>query len=462
VNDSAIALRFFPQAVLDFDAIIENGTNNGLYNGTTNAIYTQTPGQELQLRTSMPIGDLANATLRCRYRQAVGQARQGTPLLNVSYETLAQDVSGSTLVCPVPFLEDHGEELSQFWVSLATENAYQTDYVDHSFPLRVWLKQRPVINSVHPAVIPAGDSAAYDFRIFLQGPEHIEPDLHAIRVGNSGDLRPILTATNGSMYFEAPEKEAGFQRLSIYLPQEWALAARFLNNSLYWETNLALEYMELPKPHGLIPETLPAGSPANTTARATHLLSVAGQNFTNDTECVIDGVVTVSRWLAQNLLECHVPAIHRAGETSILQLKQRGLYLSRGAGLTITYVAQPYVYLVEPSIILTGRVASLITIHMVDMEAYDNSTAGTKQVSSYYCKFTSATRSRAVKAAVVATLNDYSEDRLGTHVRAALPPVARREIRCRSPLESAAVTVQVEVLTPRGTTFSAGSLNSTL
>jgi hypothetical protein len=203
-------------------------------------------------------------------------------------------------------------------------------------------------------VIPAGNSSTYDFRIFLYGPEHLVSELHAIRVGRSGELLPILTAGDGRMYFEAPEKEAGFEPLSIYLPQEWARDGTFLNESLFWETNLALEYMELPQPHGLIPETLPAGKPVN---RATHLVTVAGQNFTNDTECVIDSVLTATRWLAQNVLECHVPAIHRAGETSILQLKQRSLYISRGAGLTITYVAQPYVYLVEPSVTLTGRVA---------------------------------------------------------------------------------------------------------
>jgi hypothetical protein len=147
---------------------------------------------------------------------------------------------------------------------------------------------------------------------------------------------PILTRDNGSYYFVAPVKEAGFQSLSLYLPQEWALNGTFLQNSHVWETNLGLEYMQLPEPHGLIPETLPSGKPVN---RATHLITVIGQNFTNDTECVVDHVLRQTRWLAQNVLECHVPDIHRAGETSTLQLFHRSLYLSRGPGLTITYVA---------------------------------------------------------------------------------------------------------------------------
>lgn len=223
----------------------------------------------------------------------------------------------------------------------------------------------------------------------------------------------------------------------------------------YWDTNLVLEYMEMPQTHALVPETLPAGRPVN---RATHLITVIGSNFTNDTECYIDEVLTKTRWLAQNLIECHVPAIHRAGEISNVKFMQRSWYVSRKPGLNITYVAQPYVYLVEPSIIFTGRVSQLLTVHIVDIEAYDNSTMGTKQLGSYYCKFGSI----SVKATAVRTIDDYSQDRLPTHVKAVMPPTARRQIQCRCPQLTQSQVVQVEIMTPRGTTFSRESANSTL
>jgi hypothetical protein len=149
-----------------------------------------------------------------------------------------------------------------------------------------------------------------------------------------------------------------------------------------------------------------------------------------------------------------VPLPGRAGEQVVVQLRERGLYTSRGDGLEIRFTAQPYVYRVEPSRVLISRFTTLVKVFVADTERLATQTSS----QGYFCKF----GSRAVRAHAVRVVTDLSEDRLAPHGLAQLPTVVRREVLCHSPLESTAQTVPVEVLIPGGGTFSTNSLNATL
>ena len=96
---------------------------------------------------------------------------------------------------------------------------------------------------------------------------------------------------------------------------------------------------------------------------------VVGLNFTSSTECVIDGLLTPTRWLASNLLECEIPANGRAGGQILLRLRERGLYYSRSDAISIQFATQAYVYRVEPPRILAGRVATLVKVYIADIGA---------------------------------------------------------------------------------------------
>ena len=127
---------------------------------------------------------------------------------------------------------------------------------------------------------------------------------------------------------------------------------------------IALEYLELPQAFSVIPNQLPAGPNPHGNR---HQVVVVGRNYTSSTECVIDGILTPTRWLASNLIECEIPANGRAGGHSLVRIRERGRYFSRSPAIRIDFTSQAYVYRVEPPRILSGRVATLIKVYIADM-----------------------------------------------------------------------------------------------
>jgi hypothetical protein len=209
--------------------------------------------------------------------------------------------------------------------------------------------------------------------------------------------------------------------------------------------------MTLPQALSVIPDELPAGPTANGNR---HQVVVVGLNFTSSTECEIDGVMTPTRWLASNLLECEIPVNGRAGEQMSVLLRERGAYYSRSSALVIRFKSQAYVYRVEPPKVLAGRVATLVKVYVAEM---DEIATTRSMMHGYYCKF----GSKAVKAQAVLDVADIEEDRRAAHSSVKLPPVSRREIHCRSPLSYTPQVVQVEIMGPSGSTSSFESVNST-
>jgi len=170
------------------------------------------------------------------------------------------------------------------------------------------------------------------------------------------------------------------------------------------------------------------------------MVVVAGQNFTSATRCVVGGAAAPTRWLASNLLECQVTQQGVAGSHVVIQLLERGLYLSRGSGVVVQFTTQSSVYKVEPARVLIGRFATLIKVFIADPE---NQSAPRPSAAGYFCKFGfKAIRAQSVDAVV----------NLGPNST----PTTSQEVRCRSPLAPGPQTVTVEVITPSGSTYSAG------
>lgn len=217
--------------------------------------------------------------------------------------------------------------------------------------------------------------------------EGLDIVLHALRIGDSDHLIAIQADANGNLFFVPPAYEAGFRQLSIHFKDARGWTSSSVNP---WSSPVSIEYLELPQIHSVLPTKLPAGPIARNGAQ--HIVAVVGDHFTSNTECLLDGVLSPTRWLAKNIIECEIPASGRAGEFVTLLVKERGLYLCRGDGIIIRFTAQAYVYRVEPPRILIGRVATLIKVYIADTEdELDQHLTGR---GLYYCKF----GSRAVRA----------------------------------------------------------------
>mmetsp|Transcript_135 Transcript_135/g.108 ORF Transcript_135/g.108 Transcript_135/m.108 type:complete len:401 (-) Transcript_135:9692-10894(-) len=243
--------------------------------------------------------------------------------------------------------------------------------------------------------------------------------------------------------------DAGFYEMVIHESYNWENELLTDRLGVSWTTPISLEYIELPEARALIPDWLPSGAPE---LGEYHTVVVVGSNFTSFTECEVDGTISPTRWIASDLLECEIPSYGKAGDTQSIQLRERELYYSRDT-VTLNFVAQSFVYRIEPQRIFVGRQSTTIDVYFADTEGLEDSTA-----QSYYCKF----GDRAIRASNVELVFNTSEDVLAGHGREPLVPVARRKISCRAPLLTEAQTLQVEVLTPGGTTFSWSSVSSSL
>lgn len=152
----------------------------------------------------------------------------------------------------------------------------------------------------------------------------------------------------------------------MYLLADWQIGRRQSRSENTWTSVVGLEYLELPQAFSVVPSELPAGPNAHGNR---HQVVVVGQNFTSSTECVIEGVLTPTRWLASNVLECEIPANGRTGGHILLRLRERGVYFSRSAALRVDFTSQAYVYRVEPAAVLAGRAATLVKVYIADMGA---------------------------------------------------------------------------------------------
>lgn len=188
---------------------------------------------------------------------------------------------------------------------------------------------------IEPAVLPAG-SPTSDHRVRLRQQQGVDPSIHGLSVGDSRRLTPLQLDEDGVAFFVAPVHPAGFHRLVVQVLEGWQTKKAQGKPSLTWESPVALEYLELPQMHSLLPDQLRGGP---ILAGTRHMVVVAGRNFTSATRCVVGGAAAPTRWLASNLLECEVLEPGLAGGTAIVQLLERGLYYSRGPGLDITFTA---------------------------------------------------------------------------------------------------------------------------
>lgn len=98
----------------------------------------------------------------------------------------------------------------------------------------------------------------------IQKQEGIDPDLHALRVGEADDLTLIQQdSVDEGPYFIAPEHAAGFHRLVLHLRTDWEQRAAAESVGKFWTTSVGIEYLELPQAYSIIPNLLPAGLPAS-------------------------------------------------------------------------------------------------------------------------------------------------------------------------------------------------------
>jgi len=435
---SALRLTFYPRAIL----AQESGPE---------FYYKETPGLELGLRSSLPLpGDL-DPRLACHLQPGPDALHDGPVALNSSYYTSAPAVVAPDRVrCPLPTVWDSA--LDHLWLSLRLSRGADGPPLVLSSSLRLWLRPRPRIQYLSPQALPAG-APTTAHRVRLEGQEALDPDLHALRVGDADHLTRLDRDPDGVLSCLAPVRAPGFQRLVIHSLAGWPASAQQGQEGLSWATSLALEYLELPQAHSVMPSHLRAGALLPGVSR--HLVVVAGRNFTSQTACWIAGAAAPTRWLASNLLECEVAAPGAAGEQRSVQLQERGLYRSRDPSLSLTFTAESFVYRLDPPQVLIQRVPALVKVHVADPGLPDEGLAR----SGYHCKF----GTRLIRAQAVGPVRALTADEVAS--LSGLPgplPSTGQELQCRSPLVSEPGVVQVEVLTPLGPTYSAGSPQSQL
>lgn len=325
-------------------------------------LYRETPDQEVILNSSRPVGDLRAPRIRCLFRPTALSPHVGPAALNVSYSTPPTSVNGRLIHCPIPIVWD--STLDHLWLSLQLERVAEGSPVDLTSPYRLWLKPAPRIMYISPAVLPAGPPTS-DHRVRLVAMLGVDPSLHAVVVGDSARQTPLQLGSDGVVFFVAPVAAAGLERLSVQVLENWESNTRQGNVTLSWASRVALEYLELPQTHSVLPDSLRAGP---LLPGAQHMVVVAGKNFTSATRCVVGGAAAPTRWLASNLLECQVTQQGVPGSHVVIQLQERGLYLSRGSGVTVRFTTQSSVYKVEPARVLIGRFATLVKIFIADPE----------------------------------------------------------------------------------------------
>lgn len=98
---------------------------------------------------------------------------------------------------------------------------------------------------------------------------------------------------------------------------------------------------------------------------------IQGRNFTEYTECVVNGVVQTTRWLTDNLLECHFSPqdfapLAYSGDRLAVRLFERNLYLNlQQAEFYVLLLNQPFVYKVEPQVLFTQSSARVaLEVHV--------------------------------------------------------------------------------------------------
>lgn len=114
-------------------------------------------------------------------------------------------------------------ELDYLWLTLRIEREDVAGFIDSSRPIRLSLVNPPNIMAIEPTVLPAGVPTT-EHIVTLVVHDGIDPQVHAVRVGDSDTLFDLNeNDTDSSLYFLAPAYPPGFQRLSIYLKDDWKL-----------------------------------------------------------------------------------------------------------------------------------------------------------------------------------------------------------------------------------------------
>lgn len=172
VIESLVELTFYPRAII---AVVDSSAT----------LYHDTAGQEVILKADNSLGDVVDDAIFCLYRI---DYLDESPPLNVSYVTRLNVIEGDQLSCALPITRNH--ELDYLWLTLRASEQDRGGYVDLSTPVRIFIRPALRILLIEPRILPAGQPTQ-GHKVHIQKQEGIDPDLHALRVGEADDLTLI-------------------------------------------------------------------------------------------------------------------------------------------------------------------------------------------------------------------------------------------------------------------------------
>ncbi len=77
---------------------------------------------------------------------------------------------------------------------------------------------------IEPSFLPAGTPTT-GHRVYLVQKEALDPEVHALRIGDTDHLTRLETTQAGDLYFTSPVKRPGVYKLVVHTLEGWASEA---------------------------------------------------------------------------------------------------------------------------------------------------------------------------------------------------------------------------------------------